>query len=396
MKCYKTELDLNDKQVTACFKHAGVARFAYNWGLQRKKEAYEATGKSPTAIDLHKELVILKKTEFSWMHEVSKCAPQEALRNLDRAFEGFFRRCKSGTAKKGYPKFKSRKRGVGAFALTGAIKVNTHSIILPRLGILRLKERNYLPTDARVTSATVSERAGRWFVSINTDETPVRPLGTETLGVDMGIKSLAVLSDGTVFENPKALKNAEAKLRRLNKSVSRKVKGSRNRKRAADQLARQHYRISCIRNDALHKVSDAITKRTSTVVLESLNVKGMLKNHKLAKSISDAAFSELHRQITYKMGWAGGTVIKADPFYPSSKTCSACGAVKETLNLGERTFVCPECGLEIDRDENAAINLRNLAVSSTVTACCPGSSGSLVSGRTKLPVEQEPDSAWIG
>jgi putative transposase len=381
VKCYKTELDPNNSQRTALLRHAGAARVAYNWGLQKKIEARQAGAKSPTAIDLHKELNALKKVSkaeggFPWMYEVSKCAPQEALRHLDRAFEGFFRRCRSGKGKPGFPKFKSRKKGIGSFTLAGAIHTREKAIQIPRLGVLRLKEADYFPSNTRIISATVSEKAGHWFVSIQTDEMPFRSLGTEILGCDVGIKSMAVLSDGTIFENPKALKVAEDRLRILQKDVSRKHKGSRNRKKAVQRLARQHYRVSCIRKDAIHKATSAIAKRTMLLGIESLNVSGMMKNHCLARSLSDAGLAEFHRQLEYKMKWAGGRVVKADRFFPSSKTCSACGFVKQGLTLGEREWVCPACNARHDRDVNAAINLRDLAVSSTVAACCPGSSDS--------------------
>lgn len=390
MRSYRTELDLTNKQRTACLQHAGATRVAYNWGLNQKIEAYKATGKSPSAIDLHRELNILKKTPkadggFPWMYEVSKAAPQEALRNLDRAFQGFFRRCKAGSKRKGFPKFKSRRRGIGSFTLTGTIRITERKIQLPRLGVLRLKERGYFPTDAKIIAATISERAGRWFVSIRTDEPePVRPTGSEVLGVDVGIKSLAVLSDGTVFKNPKALKAAEAQLRYLQRVVSRRRKGSKNRKKAVHRLARQHYRVSCIRRDSLNKTTSLIAKRAMVLGIESLNVKGMLRNHCIAKSLSDAALSEFLRQVQYKVKWHGGQVVEVGRFYPSSKTCSKCGAVKKSLSLNEREFYCESCGHVQDRDLNAAINLRDMAVSSTVTACGVG--------KAQAPaLKQEPD-----
>lgn len=403
MKAYRTELDLNNKQRTACLRHAGAARFTYNWGLQRKRMAWEGrksvldagvpkedAPNVPTAIDLHRELNTLKKTDFPWMYEVSKCAPQEALRNLDKAFEGFFRRCKQGEAKKGYPKFKSRKQGIGSFALTGTIHVSERTIQLPRLGVLRLKEHGYFPTTARITRATVSERAGRWFVSILTDEEPVRKKGTEVLGVDVGIAHLAVLSDGTVFENPMALKIAQDRVRRLQKSVSRKVKGSKNRKKVVQRLARQHYRVACVRSNAIHQATSAISKRAAVVGIETLNVRGMLKNHCLAGALSDAGMSEFLRQLEYKVGWSGGVVAKADRFYPSSKLCSDCGYEMEDLPLSVREWDCPGCGSVHDRDINAAMNLQNMAASSAVTACGEDRSGAQMRKRVKrTSVKQE-------
>ena len=204
-RAYQTELDLSDRQVTACKQHAGAARWAYNWGLRLKQERYRATKESPTAIALHRELNALKKTDVPWMYSVSKCAPQEALWNLDAAFTHFFRRCalkKQGKwkGKLGYPQFKTKKKGLGSFRLTGRIVVSEKAIVLPRLGRLRLKERRYLPTgdDVQILSATVSEQAGHWYVSVQVEEEQTVPENTgPVVGIDLGVKTLATLSDGT-------------------------------------------------------------------------------------------------------------------------------------------------------------------------------------------------------
>lgn len=398
MRSYKTELDPTNKQRTAFLRHAGAARWSYNWGLARKIEAYEATGKSPSAIDLHRELNLLKKLPqleggVPWMYESSKCAPQEALRNLDKAFAAFFRRCKKGVGAKGFPKFKNRKNGIGSFTFTCITKITNRMIRLPRIGDVRLKEHGYFPIGVKIKSATVSERAGRWFISILTDEPErIRPTGTEILGVDAGIKSLAVLSDGTVFENPRALKSAECKLKHLQRSLARKKKGSQNRKKAVLKLARQHYKVSCIRKNSTHQVSSAITNQALLLGVEDLNVQGMMQNHKLAKAVSDASMSEFLRCLEYKMKWSGGIVVKVDRWYPSSKTCSACGFVLDTLSLKTREWDCPQCSTHHDRDVNAACNLRNVAVSSTVENACGGL------GRSAPPMKQEPDTRcplWI-
>lgn len=396
MRSYKVELDPNDKQRTAFMKHAGAARWAYNLGLARKREAHEAGLKTPTAIDLHREVVVLKHSTVPWLNEVSKCAPQQALRNLDVAYQNFFRRCKDGAKKKGFPRFKSRKRGIGSFTLEGSVTITDRGIRLPRIGEVRLKECGYIPSDAKIKTATVSERAERWFVAVRTDEDePIRERGAEVIGVDVGVKNLATLSNGIVFKNPKALKAAERRLRQLQKAVSRKPKGSANRRKAVSRLARQHYRVACIRSDSTHKATTAITKLASVLVIEKLNVAGMMKNHCLAQSIADASLSELHRQLKYKAKWAGIEVIEAGWFFPSSKTCSACGVVREHLELSERVFVC-ECGFEADRDLNAAINLRNLAGSSPVTACCQASAGRSPTVSAKLARGQEPNAVQGG
>ncbi len=235
-RAYKTELALNDRQVTACKRHAGAARYAYNWGLARKQEVYAATGKSPSAIDLHRELNALKQTELSWMYEVSKCAPQEALRNLDNAFDHFFRRAKLKRqgklkGKLGFPKRKSKKQGLGSFRLTGSIAVFPDAIQLPRLGRLRLKERGYFPAaGVKMLSATVSEQAGHWYVSVQVEQAREVPTNIgPVVGVDLGVKTLATLSDGTVLPNPRHLKRRLTKLKRLQKAVTRKQYGSNNR-----------------------------------------------------------------------------------------------------------------------------------------------------------------------
>ena len=367
LRAYKTELDLNHVQKTACSRHAGAARYAYNWGLSRKLAARQAGEKVPTAIDLHRELNALKMTELVWMYEVSKCAPQEALRDLDKVFAHFFRRVKEKKAGKpvkvGFPRFKSKKNGLGSFRLTGAIHVFEKSIQLPRLGNLRLKERGYLPVGgAHILSATVSEKAGRWFVSLQV-EMDIPDLGAiqkPAAGVDLGINRMAQVSDGMYFENPRALKSALTKLKRLQRVVSRRQKGSTNRKKAVRQLAKVHFRVANIRKDALHKATTLLTKTKSAIVLENLNVSGMLKNHHLAQAIADVGLYEFRRQLVYKAVWYGCEVLLADRFYPSTKRCSQCGQVKATMSLGEREYQCECCGFVMDRDLNAAINLEQL------------------------------------
>jgi putative transposase len=247
------------------------------------------------------------------------------------------------------------------------------------IGEIRTKERGYLPTNAlaRVLSATVSESAGRWFVSLQVEQEigEPRPAKDHVVGVDVGIKHLAVTSDGEVFANPRALARMQKALRVRQKAVSRKVKGSKNRKKAGFAVAKLHKRAANIRRDSIHKMTASIAKSASVIVVEDLNIAGMLKNHKLAGALSDASLGEILRQLGYKSKWCGVDLRRADRFYPSSKQCSKCGAVKEALSLRERTYTCECCGLSIDRDLNAALNLKNLAASSAATACCPESAG---------------------
>ncbi len=400
---YKTELALNNQQITACRKHAGAARWAYNWGLTRKQEAYRATGKSPSAMELHRELNTLKHTSVPWMYEVSKCAPQEALRNLDTAFAHFFRRAKGkqqGTlrGKLGYPRCKTKKRGLGSFRLTGSIVVFLDAVQLPRLGRLRLKECGYLPTGVHIRSATVSEQAGHWYVSVLVEQEHTVPTNAgPVVGVDLGIKKLATLSDGVEEPNPRPLQQRLRQLKRLQRAVARKQKGSHNRQKAAQRLRILHRRIAHQRADTLHQLTSRLTKTKSVVVIEDLYVSGMLKNHHLAQAISDVGFGEFRRQLTYKAAWYGCQVLVASRWEPSSKTCSGCGWVDDALTLADRTFRCEHCGLAIDRDLNAAKNLAQLAQladssSESQNACGGASAGRGLTAQVQLaPLKQEPD-----
>jgi len=385
-RAYKTELKPNRIQGKALANHAGSARFAYNWGLARKSESYRLTGKSPNAMELHRELNRLKKTTYPWLYEVSKCAPQEALRDLDRAFAHFYRRAaekKQGKlkGKVGYPRFKTRRRGPGSFRLTGSIHVEARRVKLPCLGWIRLKEKGYLPADGtegvHLLSATVSCRAGRWFVSLQVQqEMAVEEATGPPVGVDLGIKTLAACSYGqdnhVHYENPKALYAGARKLRSLQKKLSRQEKGSGRREKTRKKIARQHMRISCVRSDAIHKATSQIvakakplSERPYVVGIEDLNVSGMMKNRRLARSVADASMREFRRQLAYKCSWYGIQLVVVPRFEATSKPCSKCGWVKEDLTLSDRTFRCESCGHVADRDDNASDNIRLLAVSST-------------------------------
>jgi transposase len=265
---YRTELDLNKEQITACKKHAGAARWAWNWGLVRKQAVYKELKRWIGAMELHRELNDLKQRDLPWMYDVSKAAPQEALRDLDQAYRNFFRRVrlkKEGKwkGKLGFPKYKTKRKGLGSFRLTGAIHVYEKAIELPRLGRLRLKECGYLPIQGvHILSATVSEEAGHWFVSVQVEEeVPDPPPATGSpLGVDLGIKTLAQCSDGRSVAHPKALRSELKRLKRLHRRLSRKQKGSKNRAKTRMKLARKYARLAHIRRDATHKGTSLLTR----------------------------------------------------------------------------------------------------------------------------------------
>lgn len=379
-RTHKVRIYPNDRQETYLMRCCGVARFAYNWGLARWREMYEAcksdpdNSQRPNQYVLRKELNAIKREEFPWMLEVTKYAPQQAIINLGKAFDNFF----NGRGK--YPTFKHKGEHDSFYVGSDQLKVDGNRVWIPglygfmggrrKLGWVRMAEPLRYGK-AKILCAVVSRTADKWFIAI-TCEMPVQPpvsLGDgRVVGIDVGVGEY-VTSDGEFISVPKPLRNAQRKLKRAQQSLSRKQKGSKNRAKQRVKVARIHQRVADVRSDWLHKLTHDLTTNHDVIVIEDLNVNGMERNHHLAMSVTDAAFGEFRRQVEYKSITNGCEVIKADRFYPSSKTCSCCGSVKAKLSLGERRYVCDVCGFSSHRDLNAAINLRNLAASSAVTAC---------------------------
>jgi putative transposase len=400
-QAFRYELAPTDAQRAALSNHAGAARWAWNWGLSVRRKAFKRRGQTLTAMELHRLLNRLKRTpRYGWLYEVSKCAPQEALRDLDRAYANYWRGRKAGR-RVGLPRFKKRGRCSERFRLTGAIRVEAGTVALPRIGWVATKE----PTGkfgGRILSATCRREADRWHVALTVEverSDPV-PVAGPVVGVDRGITRFAVCSDGTSTQSPKALERGLRRLRRRSRAVTRKKPGSANRRKAALAVARLHRRIRNQRTDALHKATTALAKAKSVIVVEDLNVAGMVRNRRLARAISDQGWAEFHRQLAYKTTWYGSRLLVAPRFFPSSKTCSGCGLVTVELPLGVRVFSCQACGLVIDRDLNAARNLARLAEcgagpvaassAETRNACGGGSAGQAGSGLVELPsVKQE-------
>ncbi len=377
-KSFKIRLEPNNRQTTAFLKHCGTARHAYNAGLSYCNDLYSSGEKVPSAITLHKWLVATIKKENPWYYEVSKCSPQEALRNLEKAFKSFHRiqkqskyslKDKKGRLK-GLPNFK-KKGNKDSFYLEGTIRIEKNLIKLPKIGWIKCSE--VLP-NGNIKNVVVSRKGDEWFISLKTEYISVRTNKQySTVGVDLGVKTLATLSNGEVFENLKPYKNAKKKLRKQQKEVSRRfVKGAKNQsnnyKKSVLKLSKTHAKVANVRKDNLHKITSYLSKNFETVVIEDLKVSNMSKNKNLASAILDGGFYEFKRQLLYKKEWYGGNLILANTYFPSSKLCSCCGSRKEVLKLSEREYVCTECSSIIDRDLNASINLKNLAVSSTVTA----------------------------
>lgn len=381
---YRAELRPSPGQIKQMLQAAGNARWAYNWGLRRKQEEYAKTGKSPSAIDLGKELVILKKMPVEdggvpWMYEASKCAPHEALRDLDEAFKRFFGRVKKGITPVGYPRFKKRSDGIGGFRLTHPSTVYDNGIKLPRLGRMRLMpgEHGYIPL-GKYSRATIREEVGRWFVSVVGAEIPdAAPNGLDAVGVDLGVSILATVSDGTRIANPKAFGKAKSKLKRLNQALSRTKKGSANRGKAKARLARAHYRVRNVRKDALHKATTMLTKSHGRIAIEDLKIgnmvrKGGSRKRGLNRVMHDASLSEFRRMLEYK-GKRYGCEIEAVPAAYTSQRCSSCGHTEAGNRPSQAVFACLSCGHAANADLNAAINILAAASWSEAQNACGGS-----------------------
>jgi putative transposase len=387
---HRIRLDPNEVQRTHLARAAGTARFAYNWALAEWQRQYDACKadpalKRPNELALLRQLTGIKRAQFPWMLEVTKCAPQMAILQLGRAFGNFF----AGRAR--YPRF--RRKGIDdRFTISNEqFRIEDRRMRISRLGWVRMRES--LRFSGRILSASVSRTADHWYASITVDcpDPPLPPAENQgVVGVDLGITALATLSTGEKIGGPKALLRLLGSVRRLSRALSRKVKGSNNRAKAKLRLARLYERIVNIRRDGLHQLTTSLTRRFHTIGIEDLNVKGMLKNRRLARAIADMGFYELRRQLEYKAALRGCRVVMADRWYPSSKTCSSCGHVVQVLALAHRRWICPGCGASHDRDVNAAINLKNMAVSSTVPAC--GGEGAGLARKRKVkpaPAKQE-------
>jgi putative transposase len=369
-KAYKTELQINNKQSSYFEECAGLARFVYNWALDYWIEEHKEGNKRTGWMKLGTELTKQKQSEFSWMYKYSNWIRTYALKNCDQAYQNFFRNVKNGKTP-GFPKFKSRKTAPKKFTINGqTIKITETKIRLPIIGWICMKEHGYIPVNKKVLSATISEKNGRWYISVLVEETLEQaPKPEKIIGVDLGIKHLAVTSEGVYYENPKSLYKQEKKLKRLDRKISRKVKGSKNREKAKLIRAKAYEKVARIREHSLHCITTELARTKSIIVVEDLNVSGMQKNHHLAKAISDASFAEFRRMLEYKCNWYGSELIVIDRFFPSSKTCSNCGAIMSDLKLSDRVYKCSDCGFEIDRDLNAAINLKNRAKHAQINAC---------------------------
>jgi putative transposase len=372
---HKIEIDPTNKQEVYFRKACGAARFAFNWALAKWKKDYES-GEKPSVFSVRKKLNAVKREEFPWMQDVTKCASQYAIHDLGDAFGSFFKK------KSKYPKFKKKGFRDSFAASEAAPKFSDRYVVLPRIGKVKLKEP--LRFKGKVLGrTTISRIANKWFLSVTVELDEKVSMLCENqdsiVGVDLGVKDLAVLSTGERFRNPKPLRSNLQKLKRYSRQLSRKQKGSNNRAKAKMKLARLHYKISCIRKYNLHCLTSYLAGRFRFVCIEDLNVKGMTKNRKLARAISDCGFFEFRRQLEYKTKMKGGNLVLADRFFPSSKTCHGCGASKDDLKLSDREWHCLNCGMVHDRDLNAAKNLETIALKYRVSACgaegqCSGSS----------------------
>jgi putative transposase len=347
-RAHKIRLEPNNKQTTFFKKSCGCARFVYNWALAEWQVWYEQGG-IPTTNELCRYFNAIKGTEFPWVMEVSKWSVVQAFNNLNKAFQGFFK----GKAK--YPKFHKKGKNNSFFINGSDVKINGNKLFLPKIGWIKMSEELRFK-DAKICNVVVSPDGGHWFASINCeipDIPKVENQDRKIIGIDMGIKHLMTLSDGTIYENLNLAKRFDKKIRRVQKNLARKQPNSKNREKARQRLNKAYFRIRCIKSDYLHKATHELAESGNVFVMEELDIQGMAQNGFLAKSIYEMSWYEIRRQLTYK-----GNVILADKDFPSSQKCSQCGNVKTGLKLSNRVYRC-ECGNVIDRDMNAALNLRN-------------------------------------
>jgi putative transposase len=365
IKAHKIRLHPTPEQAVYVAKSAGTSRFVWNWALAEWNRQYEA-GEKPTALKLKKQFNEIRREQFPWTWEVTKNACDQPFLDLGKAFSDFFAALKNGR-KKGRPKFKSKKKSKASFYLANdQFELGDHRIWIPKLGWVDMAEN--LRFKGKIKGARITKTADWWFVSITVempDEQPDKK--PAAIGIDAGLNRLATLSSGEKYENQAFLKTALKKVRQANKRLHRRKLGSKNREKARRQVARLHYRIACMREDVLHKMTTRLADCYGIIGGETLNLKGLLKNKHLSRSFSDAALGKLLTLLKSKVEQRGGQVIKVGRFFPSSKTCHCCGWKWEDMELSDRVFVCqnPTCAyyqFAQDRDHNAALNMLSEAL----------------------------------
>lgn len=376
-KAYKLRLDPTAEQAHVLSRYVGCARFVYNWGLAARKAAWENEGKTLNKFEQMKAFSALRNdSATAWMQQLNSHPVRYALVDLDLAYKAFFARKKRDPEDKS--KLRFRKKGMDdTCTFPSGVKAVDGGLRFPRIpGIVRYRDERTV--EGKIVEATIKRELGKWYAAVVCKEIvpdvepPTITHVDQVLGIDVGLAKLITCSDGTTIENPRFLTKALAKLRRVQRQHSKKKKGGKNRRKAAIKVATVHRLVRNRRNDHLHKITSALVKNHDGFAVEDLNISGMVKNKSLSRAISDVGWGTFVQMLTYKAEWQGKRVVKVDRWLPSSQVCSACGE-RKVMPLRERTYVCESCGLVMDRDANASLNIR--AAGHAVLSACGGSSG---------------------
>jgi len=363
MYTYKFRIYPDKETAELLLRWFGCSRYVWNWGLNRKTQYHKTVGRFPTYLQLAKELTLLKKKQI-WLKEVPSQILQQVLIQLENTFVRFLK------LKSGYPKFKRKKNSIQSFQVTHGFKINNDKLYLPKLRKKPIKIKLHREIKGNIKRIVISmNKTGQFFLSVITDRVPQKmPESDKKIGIDLGLKHFLITNDGRKIPLPKWFEKTDTLIKRIQRQLSKKQKGSKRYEKVRQRLAKLELKIANQRLDFLHKLSKRLIDENQVIAVENLYVKGMVKNHKLAKHIANASWGKFLKLLKYKADWYGRTILEVDRFAPTSKMCNKCGYIKQDLKLSDRVWTCPKCGIIHDRDINAAKNILDIALTTAGTA----------------------------